>query len=272
MTGILLRVFNRIEDVSICVELIRKYWVRDTYHLLVVGNGKSAGFPIPEAVRAQADNVVELDQNLGHFKGNAQQILAGIPHLPDTCAYTILLEADTWVCTDELVQKYIHLLDSSAAVWASSEWVEKYWSLGLDLAIVKTAYIKSHPEMFDYTVHAESWVCNYLLDHQQRFQYIPENMPVHIPKSLRFWYNPYGGRFRSFPKAQMVTHHIEDLEQGLETKKLLANICLGRREFPVGADDIIRREHRKLKMILALAKYMPRSRWIRKKQKRNVEC
>jgi hypothetical protein len=66
----------------------------------------------------------------------------------------------------------------------------------------------------------------------------------------------------------MVTHHIEDLERGIETKKLLANICLGRREFPIGSDELIQREHRKVRLMMAMAKWFPRSKWFHKKQKR----
>jgi GT2 family glycosyltransferase len=146
MTGtvacIVMRVFNRIEDLQICIDIIKKYWVRGTYYIVVVGNRKSEGFPIPEAVRTKVNKVVELDQNLGHREGNAQLVLEGIPHIPDTCQYTVLLEADTWVFTDEVVHKYIHLLDSRVSIWASSEWIEKYWSLGLDFALVRTSYIK----------------------------------------------------------------------------------------------------------------------------------
>lgn len=268
MTGILLRVFNRIDDLIICVETIRKYWRNDTYYIVVVSNGKTEGFPIPDRVKTQVDRVMELEKNIGHRQGNSQLILAGISQIPASCRYTVLLEADTWVFTDELVLQYIRQLDAEKAVWASAEWVEKYWSLGLDFAIVQTAYMQQHPAMFDFTVHAESWVCNYLMDYGQKFKYIKENMPVHRPKSIAWLHNAYGGRFRMFPNAKMVTHHIEDLEHGIETKKLMANICLNHQEFPVGKEDFIRREYRKMCVLMSLSRYLPRSRWFRKKQKR----
>lgn len=268
MTGILIRVFNRIDDLNVCVDVIKKYWIRDRYYIIIVGNGKAHGFPIPEEVRAKVDKFIELDQNVGHRQGNSQLLLEGTPHIPDTCHYTVLLEADTWIFTDDVVKKYTHLLESRSSVWASAEWIEKYWSLGLDFAIANTSYIQNNTDIFHFTTHAEPWVCNYLLEHQQRFLYITENMPVHSPKSMRFLANAYGGRFRCFPKAKMVTHHIEDLENGIETKKLIANMCLGRREFPVGDLDVIIRGHYTIRLIMTMAKVFPRSRWFRKKKKR----
>jgi len=175
---------------------------------------------------------VELTHNAGHLSGNAQLILAGLPHIPASCRYTVLLEADTWVFSDALVQAYARRLAAGSAVWASAEWIEKHWSLGLDFALAETAYLQAHPEVFHFTTDAESWVCNRLRDEGRRFLYLTENMPVHQPKFLKFFGRHHGGRFRSFPRAGMVTHHVEDLPHGLETKQYLANVCLGRRDFP----------------------------------------
>lgn len=44
-------------------------------------------------------------------------------------------------------------------------------------------------------------------------------MPVHRPNMIKRIYNGYGGRIREFPKAKMVTHHIEDLEKWNINKK-----------------------------------------------------
>src|SRR5258708_7460206 len=106
MIGVLLRVHDRMADLAVCVDLIRKYWTRDRYHLVVVSNGLSEGHLLPEVVRTAADHCVELAHNSGHLHGNAQLVLAGLPHIPAACRYTVLLEADTWVFSDELVQTY----------------------------------------------------------------------------------------------------------------------------------------------------------------------
>ncbi len=255
-------------DLAVCVDLIRKYWNRDSYYLVVVSNGRSAGHSLPESVWAAADRCVELVHNAGHLKGNAQLVLAGLGLIPDECRYTVLLEADTWVFSDTLVQEYVRRLAAEHAVWASAEWIEKRWSLGLDFAIAETAYLQRHTETFNYATDAESWVCNRLRAAGHRFLYITENMPVHQPRCLKSLFGRYGGRFRSFPRAGMVTHHLEDLPHGLESKKFLANVCLGRREFPVGSEDAIHREHRWLRALMALAPYVPRSRWFRPKREK----
>lgn len=255
-------------DLAVCVDLIRKYWNRDRYYLVVVSNGLPAGHRLPESVRAAADHCVELTHNPGHLQGNAQLVLAGVGHIPAGCRYTVLLEADTWVFSDALVQQYVRRLAAGNAVWASAEWIERRWSLALDFAIVATAYLQGHPATFNYTQDAESWVCDHLRAEGRRFLYIPENMPVHQPKFLQLFGKRYDGRFRSFPAAGMVTHHLEDLPQGLETKKYLANVCLGRREFPVGDAASIRRGHWRIRMLMAVAPYLPRSSWYRAKQKK----
>ncbi|WP_157693542.1 hypothetical protein [Opitutus sp. GAS368] len=267
MIGVLLRVHDRMADLAVCVDLIRKYWNRDRYHLVVVSNGRPAGHRLPESVRAAADRCVELERNSGHLQGNAQLVQAGLGHIPAECRYTVLLEADTWVFSDALVQKYVRRLAAANAVWASAEWIEKRWSLGLDFAVVETAYLQGNPQTFNYTTDAESWVCHRLRAEGRRFIYITENMPVHQPKCLKFFGQRHGGRFRSFPRAGMVTHHLEDLPHGLETKQYLANVCLGRREFPLGDEPTIRREHRRLRMLMTLAACVPRSRWYRSKQR-----
>jgi hypothetical protein len=268
MIAVLLRVHDRMADLAVCVDLIRKYWIRDRYHLVVVSNGRPAGHALPESVRAAADHCVELAHNPGHLQGNAQLILAGLRHVPAECRYTVLLEADTWVFSDALVQKYAGRMAAANAVWASAEWIEKCWSLGLDFAVVETAYLQGHPATFNFTADAESWVCNRLRADGRRFLYITENMPVHQPKVLKFFRECHGGRFRSFPLGGMVTHHVEDLPHGLETKKYLANVCLGRREFPLGDLPAIRRAHQRLRLLMTLAACVPRSRWYRPKRQK----
>lgn len=253
-------------DLAVCVDLIRKYWTRDHYYIVVVSNGRPAGHLLPESVRAAADRCVELSQNPGHLRGNSQLILAGLPHLPAACRYTVLLEADTWVFSDALVQKYARRLADGNAVWASAVWIEKRWSLALDFAVVETAYLQGHPGTFNYTTDAESWVCNHLRAEGRRFIYITENMPVHQPKFLKFFYERYDGRFHLFPRAGMVTHHVEDLAHGMETKKYLANVCLNRREFAIGDERVIRREHWQVRLLMRLAHYLPRSSWYRRKR------
>jgi hypothetical protein len=64
----------------------------------------------------------------------------------------------------------------------------------------------------------------------------------------------------------MITHHIEDLEDGINTKKLLANYCLGKKVFPFGNKARIKTEYLLVVIIYFLAKIFPQSSWIRKKK------
>lgn len=264
----LVRVFDRIEDLRVCLGVIDAWWTSGPYYKLVVGNGRAGGFPIPPDAAALADEVIELDANPGHRGGSSQLLLAALARVPDDCRYTVLLEADTWIFTDAVLRRYMKLMDERDAAWASAEWIEKHWSLALDAAVVRTSYAKGNPGIFDFPTQAESWVANCLLDGGQRFLYIREHMPVHRPRAMRTTYDVYGGRFRSFPAGRMVTHHIADLENGLEAKKLKANICVGERVFDVGDEEVIAREHRRLRRVNALARICPRSRWLRKKARR----
>lgn len=264
--SVIIRVYDRMEDLAVCIESIRSYWSRYNYFLIVVGNGKSNGFTIPEQVKNSADRVIELEENLGHIDGNAQLLLAGIDYIPTDSRYTIILEADTWIFSDELIDRYIKMLDNSDAVWASSEWVKKYWSLGLDFSIIKTEFLKNNTNIFRFGSNPEAYVCNYLRENGHSFMYIKENMPVHIPKSMRFMQTNFGGRFRSFPCAKMITHHIEDLENGMNSKKLLANHCIGKKVFPLGNSFAIGFEHLKLLILRFVAIIVPKSTWLRKKK------
>lgn len=264
--SVIIRVYDRMADLTVCVESIRSYWSRYNYFLIVVGNGKVNGFTIPEQVRNSVDRVIELEENLGHIDGNAQLLLAGIDYVPVDSRYTIILEADTWIFSDELIDRYVKMLDNSDAVWASSEWVKKYWSLGLDFSIIKTEFLKNNTNIFRFGSNPEAYVCNYLRKNGYSFLYIKENMPVHIPKSMRFMQTNFGGRFRSFPCAKMITHHIEDLENGITTKKLLANYCLGKKIFPLGNSLLIKTHYIKQVLLRLTALIAPQSSWIRKKK------
>ncbi|MBD3232461.1 MAG: hypothetical protein GF315_01915 [candidate division Zixibacteria bacterium] len=268
---VFIRVCHRMEDLRILVDIIRKHWTNGSYFILIASNGKSLGYDIPPEVKNSVDKTVELQDNLGHKAGDGMLLQSGLQFIPDSCEYTILLQADTWIFDDGLISKYIEKLKKTSSVWASAEWIEKYWSLAVDFAIVNTSFLKSSPDILNFTEHPESSVCNYLLDNSQNFIYINECMPVHRPNIMKGFYNAYGGRFRSFPEAKMVTHHIEDLPDGIEDKKLLANICLNRDVFDVESRVNIATEHKKLRMVMKLASILPRSRWFNKKKRRNLQ-
>ncbi|MFQ5599775.1 MAG: hypothetical protein ACE5G2_04385 [Candidatus Krumholzibacteriia bacterium] len=272
MICVLIRVHDRMSDLEVCVEVIRRHWRLDDCYLLVVSNGRSRGFGVPESVRSRVDCVLEIEESAGHFAGNSRLLRAGIQAVPDECTWTILLEADTWIFGDAVLRRYVRRLEREGKVWASAEWVEKVYSLALDVAIVETAFAKRHPRLFEFSEPPgpEAWVYDQLRRAGQEPIYIRENMPVHVPALMRRFYNRFGGRFRTFTRARMVTHHIEDLGSGLEEKKRIANQVLGRLEFDVqGANDIARR-HRMLRLFEGIRPLVPRSTWFRRKQWKTV--
>ncbi len=266
---VIVRVHDRLEDLAVCVDVIRRCWIRHQVHLVVCFNGASRGLQLPPTVLKSADRCVVLDENAGHIEGNAQLLRAGIPHIPSDCAFTVLLEADTWLFDDLLLERYCGRLEAEAAHWASAAWTDRYHSLALDLAIVRSSTLRELPGLSAFREHAECRVANVLLDHDRRWILIRELMPVHIPASLRRFWNRYGGRFRSFPEGPMVTHHLEDLPRGMIQKKQEANSMLGEAWFADVPPLDWRREARQLRRIRLLARLMPRKAWIASPRRRS---
>ena len=267
--AVLLRVYNRIEDLKICVELIRKNWIIHDYYVIIVTNGVNDGFIISDETAKKADFVYTLDDNVGHFSGNSQLLISGINIIPSDCDYTIILEADTWLFSDKIISKYITLLQNKPAVWASAEWLDKYYSLAVDFAIINTSYLKKNPLIFKFQKNAESVVYNYLHHDHQSIIYIKEAMPVHFPKLLRYFYNPSLGRMRCFSQVPMITHHIEDLKEGIEEKKAYGNVTAGYNIFSNINIKVFTRKF--LKFIEFLIVITPRSTWVQKKKLRKIK-
>lgn len=226
--AVLIRVYDRIEDLKYNLQIIRNTWKENDYYVIVVSNGKEKGFEIKPQFLPLIDKLVILDQNAGHSKGNSQLLMEGANYIPDDCDFTLILEADTWVYTDAIITKYTHLLSiSPTTVWASADWYDKYYALATDFAIIKSDYIKKNQGIFDFELFPECHIANFLRDTDVQFTWITENMPVHVPSYVRKY--PYipnikEGRFYVFPKSRTVTHHIEFLKRGIEQKKEYFNI------------------------------------------------
>lgn len=222
---VLIRVYDRIDDLAYNLKIIRDTWVQNSYSVVVVFNGQQCGYKLPSIINELADNVLILAENAGHLKGNSQLLLEGLKHIRlSVFDYVIILEADTWLYTDQLVSKYIGKLEVSDAVWASARWYDRFYSLATDFAIIKSIYLVANAAIFDFDTYPECYVCNYLLHHGQKYVLISENMNVQLPSYIkRFPFAPMG-RFYSFPASKMVTHHIEQLKYGMRTKKRHFNI------------------------------------------------
>jgi len=264
---VLVRVYNRLADLEVCLEAIRVHWRLHRYHVVVLSNGRRDGYPLPANLGPRVAMAVECDASIGHVAGTSRMLLEGIHHIPGDCDYTVLLEADTWVHTDSVLDRYLALMNVTGAVWASAEWVEKFQSLAVDCALVRSSFVRDHPEVFEFSAHAEYHVARHLADQRVRFLYMREHMPVHVPRVMRMFDTGSHGRFRCFPAGAMVTHHIEELPGGLAEKKQLANATLGRVEYAVAGREWVRREHRRLVWLQRLARLAPRSAWLRPKRR-----
>lgn len=227
--AVLIRVYDRIEDLKYNLQIIRDTWKSNDYYIIVVSNGKHKGYEVaPESLKL-IDQFVLLEHNAGHRKGNSQLLMEGMKFIPDDCDFTLILEADTWLYGDVIITKYAHLLSKAQdVVWASADWYDKYYALATDIALIKTNYIKKNPGIFDFELFPECHIANFLRDTNVGFMWITENMPVHVPGYVRFAY-PYvpnikERRFYVFPKSKMATHHIEYLKGGMAQKKRYFNI------------------------------------------------
>lgn len=236
---VLIRVFDRVEDLKHNLRIISDTWKENEYYIIVVSNGKNNGYTIDSESINLIDKFVNLEQNAGHRKGNSQLLMEGAKYIPEDSDFTLILEADTWVYGDSVQTKYTKLLSESPnAVWASADWYNKYYALATDFAIIKSDYIRLNPNIFNFELFPECHISNFLRDTNKDYIWITENMPVHIPSYIG-WKYPYvpnikERRFYVFPKSRTVTHHIEYLKGGMMQKRKYFNIVADTNYF----DDV----------------------------------
>lgn len=221
---VLIRVYDRLEDLLCNLRIIRDSWTMNTYEIIVVSNGESNGHILPTEVYGLSDKVVKLKNNSGHLKGNSQLLLEGLKEIKlSDYDFFIILESDTWLYTDKIINKYSELLEGSDSVWASARWYDRFYSLATDFAIIKTSFLIDNVDIFDFERYPECHVYNYLFENKYSCIYIEENMYTHLPGYIkRFPYAPHG-RFYVFPESMMVTHHVEDFKEGMAKKKRTFN-------------------------------------------------
>lgn len=233
--AIIIRVYNRIQDLENNLRIIRDTWTENDYYIIVVSNGYSHGYTISDDAAKLIDKLVVLEENAGHKKGNSQLLTEGVKYIPSGYDYTMILEADTWVYNDSTISKYIRLMEKDEkVVWSSADWYDKQYGLAVDIALIKTGYLLENPKLFDFDLFPECYISNYLRDTNAGYIRIKENMPVHIPSYVpKYPYvnNSKEKRFYVFPNARMVTHHIEYLKGGIEQKKYYFNVVSGQDYF-----------------------------------------
>lgn len=274
--AILIRVYDRIEDLKHNLRIISDTWKENDYYTIVVSNGKNNGYEIAPDSLPLIDKLVILEENAGHRRGNSQLLMEGIKYIPSDCKYTLILEADTWMYGDRIISKYTSLLDKSDfAVWASADWYDKYYALATDFAIIKTQYIIKNPGIFDFELFPECHISNFLRDTNAGYLWIKENTPVHVPSYVKYKY-PYipnikEGRFYVFPKSKTVTHHIEYLKGGMEQKKRYFNIIANDDYFPDIKSNNKSWNRFKMKFWIGLSKLFVKRSWYSGKTYKDIE-
>ena len=88
---IILRVFNRVEDLEANLQIIRNNWKRCNYHITIVCNGKEKGYGCTDLSLRLADEIIELKYNAGHLEGNSQLLTEACKNIQENCEYTILI-------------------------------------------------------------------------------------------------------------------------------------------------------------------------------------
>ena len=274
--AILIRVYDRIEDLKHNLRIISDTWKENDYYTIVVSNGKNNGYEVTPDSLPLIDKLVILEENAGHRRGNSQLLMESIKYIPSDCKYTLILEADTWMYGDRIISKYTSLLDKSDfAVWASADWYDKYYALATDFAIIKTQYIIKNPGIFDFELFPECHISNFLRDTNAGYLWIKENMPVHVPSYVKYKY-PYipnikEGRFYVFPKSKTVTHHIEYLKGGMEQKKRYFNIIANDDYFPDIKSNNKSWNRFKMKFWIGLSKLLVKRSWYSDKTYKVIE-
>lgn len=268
--AILIRVYDRVEDLKYNLRIIIDTWLRSDYYIIVVSNGYNDGYIIDEESQQFIDKLVILNENAGHKKGNSQLLMEGVKYIPKNCEYTIILEADTWKYKDRLIKDYMDEMDlHEDVVWASADWYDKQYGLATDFAIIKTDYIKNNPQLFDFELYPECHIANYIRDTNMEFMWITENMPVHVPSYI--WKYPYVNnskekRFYIFPKFRMVTHHVEYLKGGMARKKRYFNV-LSREDYFKEEKVYFKKWKRfKMKFWIGLSRLFIKRSWFFKKK------
>ncbi|MEN9918484.1 MAG: hypothetical protein RL662_920 [Bacteroidota bacterium] len=272
--AVLIRVYDRIEDLKYNLQIIKKTWTEYQYHVIVVSNGYPNGYIVDPQSISSIDSFVALEHNAGHRKGNSQLLIEGVKSIPHDCDYTIILEADTWMYKDKVIKEYIEFMEQAPrVVWSSADWYDKDYALATDFAIIKTMFIKSNPRLFDFELYPESHIANYLRDAHVNFKWITENMPVHVPSYISKY--PYVNdstqrRFYVFPKSRMVTHHVEFVKGGMSRKKRYFNIVANTNYFEDEKVSFKAWERFKMNFWITLSTLLIKKSWFKKKYYRVI--
>ncbi len=263
---VLLRVYNRISDLEVNIDLIRRCWQDGNYRIFIAANGLSDGFIVPQGVQ-DVTTVFDLGDNPGHKSGASQLLSTGLRNIPDEYEFVVTLEADTWILSEKIVTKYLgQMRNDEKIVWAGANWVDKFHSAAIDFAIVRVDFFKQNLNLlqFDRMDSIESRLFNDIHKAGMKVLNIKETYPTHIPKAMPFAVQASGRRRRAFPSVPMVTHHLEDLKGGLDEKVRIACQTAGYKIFEDARKNttlkIYRAAYRFYEKVLQI---VPKSRWLK---------
>ncbi len=263
--AVIIRTYSRVEDTKALVEIIKKKWKNNNYTLFIAHNGKKDGYFLDPSLSENA-TILEYDNNSGHRTGARDLVQNAYAHIENNnnFEYILFIESDFWLLDEKLLCDAI----KSKKDISTSIWIEKRQSLGVDFFLVKKAYLDANKELlnwadspetdmkraFDKNIEKQGKASLYIFD---------ELRPIHAPSLMRKIFKSFlklshyeGGRFRIFPEAMAVTHHIEDLENGIDEKKALANALLGEVFFQT---NIKKKLSFLDKNIVKIAKHFPNS-------------
>ena len=267
--AVILRVYSRLLDAEGLVRIINTTWNRHDYTLFVAHNGAADGFVASETLRA-AGHYVAVENNAGHIRGAATLVQAGY-QTARTCgdfsAY-LFIEADFWLLGDGLIDAALTSMRREQRPVASTIWVERYHSLAVDFLLIDGTFLHDNPDLLAWDDHPEQYLAARL--YPDRVHILECLRPTHVPGLLRYMI-PFGartsvkGRFRLFPKAPALTHHLEDLDadpfRAITIKRGLANTLAGRRVFDEPSLRIPWQA-----TLQPLARFVPQSAWFHKRR------
>ncbi len=249
--AVIIRVFSRVQDTKCLVEIIKKKWTTHNYTLFVAFNGASAGHKLDDYVYENAQ-VLEVNNNSGHRTGARDLVQNAYNHIKNdnNFDYLLFVESDFWLLDERLILEGIE----SDKDLATTIWIEQRSSLAVDFFLLKKQALATHTELLNWQDSPETDFRNAVRNAGLSVHVFNALRSIHAPSSmkkiLKNSFKPCfyeGGRFRIFEKAKVVTHHIEDLESGLDEKKSIANSVL--------QEDFFEN----------IALFFPQGSWLRKK-------
>lgn len=262
--AVVIRVFSRISDANALIRIIQKNWKCIDKEIFVLHNGESSGFPASDLMKS-CGHYVNVTFNSGHRTGARDLVQTAVKVLAGYSEFThyLFIESDCWVLNDKTIVDALRGMKKFKKPCASYIWVAKRRSYAVDFFIVESRYAHSHPALFTWDAHPE----RYFSKVAQYDTFIFNDMGiVHAPSMLkRCKISPLilsNGRFRIFPNASALTHHLEEMgcksnEEALTLKKSLANALSGVELFPnvpviKFPKDLIWKK---------ISKYIPQSSW-----------